>query len=318
MVMEPPMAMEHPTLVGHSQRRQDEPEFDMNEWYRIRRENTRRGNSRRYSASFVGTFREDEEVVNKSFTPNFPISSTTSSPGYTMRALKAKNIYSWEPMSPEGRLALNSKWSEAERFICNPVSGEVPLECLSADSLRRLSGRSVHQFSSTVSISAPDLHPLPPCHLKLKPSITLHEDELKFHTREEKIDSMKRDAGTEIPPLDNMESSNPSPVTPSIKERAINHSGADSEDSLEYSEDIKFDVEVEMKEANDEDEQGGREKTEGENYQNGSKKTTSSNRRGGCFVSWRTLWKKRNHENNNINKKRKKNTLSFFATKLVA
>lgn len=32
---------------------------------------------------------------------------------------------------------LHSKWNEAERFICNPYSGEVPLECLSSKTLSR-------------------------------------------------------------------------------------------------------------------------------------------------------------------------------------
>lgn len=37
---------------------------------------------------------------------------------------------------------LHSKWNEAERYICNPLSGQVPIECLSAKALSgRLLGR---------------------------------------------------------------------------------------------------------------------------------------------------------------------------------
>ncbi|PHT48352.1 hypothetical protein CQW23_12560 [Capsicum baccatum] len=45
---------------------------------KISRENT---NSRRFSASYIGSFREDA----KCFRSNIPISSTVSSPGYTLR-----------------------------------------------------------------------------------------------------------------------------------------------------------------------------------------------------------------------------------------
>lgn len=58
-------------------------------------------------------------------------------------------------MSPDG-LALNSKWNEAEKYICNPLSGEVPLECLSA---KTLSGRSFRQFTNKITMSAPLIYP---------------------------------------------------------------------------------------------------------------------------------------------------------------
>lgn len=70
-------------------------------------------------------------------------------------ALQAKTVYSWEYMSPEG-LALNSKWDEAEKYICNPLSGEVPMECLSA---KTLSGRSFRQLTSRITMSAPLIYP---------------------------------------------------------------------------------------------------------------------------------------------------------------
>ncbi|GAA0141365.1 hypothetical protein Leryth_013709 [Lithospermum erythrorhizon] len=320
--MEPPM--EQPSLVGHSQRRQEnEPEFNLKEWSlkaRISRESTR-GSSRRYSASFIGTFREDEEAA-KSFRSNFTISSTASSPGYTIRgdidpstysfttaikALKAKNIYSWEQMSPDGRLPLNSKWSEAERYICNPLSGEVPLECLSA---KTLSGRSFHHYSNRITMPAPFVQPLPPRHLQRKPPIATHENELKFPIQEEKIESMTRDDGIQSSPV-NTDSSDNSPITPSIEERTIKHSGVESEDSLVSSEIIKFDAEikqqVEIEELNEE-EQEGKEQNEEDNDQNGSKEMISSGKQsaGGCFVAWKTLWIKRSHEHENVHKTRKK------------
>jgi hypothetical protein len=68
-------------------------------------------------------------------------------------ALQARSVYkSWECLSPDG-FALNSKWNEAEKYICNPLSGEVPMECLSA---KTLSGR-LFQNSTTnrITMSAP-------------------------------------------------------------------------------------------------------------------------------------------------------------------
>ena len=45
-------------------------------------------------------------------------------------ALQSRSNYnSWESLSPPEGLALNSKWYEAEKYICNPLSGEVPMEC---------------------------------------------------------------------------------------------------------------------------------------------------------------------------------------------
>lgn len=71
-------------------------------------------------------------------------------------ALQARSGYnvhhSWECSSPEG-FALNSKWNEAEKYICNPLSGKVPLECLSA---KTLSGRSFrYSQPNRITMSAP-------------------------------------------------------------------------------------------------------------------------------------------------------------------
>lgn len=65
----------------YGSRRLDEPEFSLREWAvkaRISRENT---NSRRFSASYIRSFRED----TRSFRSNITISSTASSPGYNLR-----------------------------------------------------------------------------------------------------------------------------------------------------------------------------------------------------------------------------------------
>lgn len=67
-------------------------------------------------------------------------------------ALQARNVYnSWECLSPDG-FALNSKWNEAEKYICNPLSGEFPMECLSA---KTLSARSFRNLTNTLTMSAP-------------------------------------------------------------------------------------------------------------------------------------------------------------------
>ena len=60
--------------LPYSSRRRDESEFNLREWAvkaRIRRENT---NSRRYSGSYMRSFRED----TRSFRSNITISSTAS------------------------------------------------------------------------------------------------------------------------------------------------------------------------------------------------------------------------------------------------
>lgn len=72
--------------------------------------------------------------------------------GFIYAALQARSCYpSWECLSPD-RFALNSKWNEAEKYICNPLSGEVPMECLSA---KTLSGRSFRNSTNRITMSAP-------------------------------------------------------------------------------------------------------------------------------------------------------------------
>ncbi|CAI9110707.1 OLC1v1010775C1 [Oldenlandia corymbosa var. corymbosa] len=217
-------------------RRRDDPEFNLKEWAlkaRISRENT---GSRRFSASNIRSFREDA----RSFRSNITISSTASSPGYTLKeeidpstysfttalkAIQAKTVYSWEYMSPDG-LALNSKWNDAEKYICNPYSGEVPLECLSA---KTLSARSFRSLTSRITMSAPLIYPSNNYsrQLQTKPTITIHEDEDQFNLQDKKnLRSMStRDIGTQSTPPIFSSSSSPSPAaTPSIEERPIKRS----------------------------------------------------------------------------------------------
>lgn len=78
-------------------------------------------------------------------------------------ALQLRSINTWEYLSPEG-FALNSKWNEAERYICNPLSGEVPLECLSSKTL--MNGRSFRNITNRMTMSAPLIHHSSRIHLQ--------------------------------------------------------------------------------------------------------------------------------------------------------
>ncbi|XP_034705763.1 uncharacterized protein LOC117929559 isoform X3 [Vitis riparia] len=216
-----------------------EPEFNLREWARkarISRENT---TSRRFSASNIR--RED----TRSFRSNITISSTASSPGYTLRdeidpatysftsalkALQARSGYGWECSSPDG-FALNSKWNEAEKYICNPLSGEVPMECLSA---KTLSGRSFRNFTNRITMSAPLIYPSQPRqpqtnHFAAAP--TTQENFVQFPIQEKKMEGMTRDVGTQSTPPDRS-SSSPSPTsTPSIIERSLQRCRAEGGES---------------------------------------------------------------------------------------
>ncbi|GMN57063.1 hypothetical protein TIFTF001_026165 [Ficus carica] len=228
---------------GHGSRRPEETEFNLREWgtkaRNISRENT---NSRRFSASYIRSFRED----TRSFRSNITISSTASSPGYSLRdeidpstysfttalqALQARAAYNcWECLSPDG-FALNSKWNEAEKYICNPQSGEFPMECLSA---KTLSGRSFRNLTNRITMSAPliynsNSHSRP---LQTRPSNTPHEDLLHhFPVPEKRVEAMTRDVGTQSTPPE-LSSSSLSPAsTPPIIERSLNRCGIEGGDS---------------------------------------------------------------------------------------
>ncbi|CAH9119168.1 unnamed protein product [Cuscuta epithymum] len=213
--------------------------------------------SRRFSSSHhhVTTFRE-EEADNKNYTTKssvrsniINISSTVSSPGFTsskeeidpstysfstaLKALQGKTAgggygrwwaeYYWKTAAAEG-LSLNSKWNEAEKYICNPLSGEVPLECLSA---KTLSGRSFRQQLATrrsrISMSAPLFYPP---RLKKPPHVPPHlrrldsDQSTTVPSQEKSSSENTRDVGTQSscgssctppPPYPLSSSSSPNP-----------------------------------------------------------------------------------------------------------
>ncbi|KAF7820005.1 mental retardation GTPase activating protein [Senna tora] len=235
-----------PHACSSRRRDLDDSDFSLKEWAakaRISRDNT---NSRRFSSS-SSYFRED----TRSFRSNFTISSTASSPGYAfkdeidpstysfttaLKALQARSsgcYQSWECSSspPEG-FALNSKWNEAEKYICNPLSGKVPLECLSA---KTLSGRSFRYSANRITMSAPLVYSSSTSthNFQSKPSSTNYTPQhvtLQFpiSEKEKKKEGMTRDVGTQsTPPF--LSSSSPSPAsTPPIIERSIKRSGGES------------------------------------------------------------------------------------------
>lgn len=57
----------------------------------------------------------------------------------------------WDWLKSEG-VELNSKWNEAEKYICNPLSGEVPMECLSSKTLNSRSFRNLSTMHATLMI----------------------------------------------------------------------------------------------------------------------------------------------------------------------
>ncbi|XP_050133960.1 uncharacterized protein LOC126610030 [Malus sylvestris] len=266
----------------YGSRRRDEPEFSLREWAvkaRISRENL---NSRRFSASYIPSFRED----TRSFRSNITISSTASSPGYNSRdeidpatysfttalkALQARSAYhSWEALSPEG-FVLNSKWNEAEKYICNPLSGQVPMECLSA---KTLSGRSFRNATNRITMSAPLVYSshTRPIHTTniAKPSFNPTKEDLapQFPVPAKKTEGMTRDVGTQSTPHDLSSSSSPSSTsTPPIVERSLNRFRGG--DSSRTSAKLKSDDEVEVKDTKE---------TE-------SEKEEQKCRQGGC-LSW--------------------------------
>ncbi|KAG2714951.1 hypothetical protein I3843_03G056300 [Carya illinoinensis] len=286
------------TTMEHARRR-DESEFNLREWAlkaRISRENTL---SRRFSASNIRNFREE----TRSFRSNLTISSTASSPGYTLKdeidpstysfttALKAlqtrSGYYSWECSSPDG-FALNSKWNEAEKYICNPLSGEVPMECLSA---KTLSGRSFRNLTNRITMSAPLIHPSHSRQRQTKPSTSEQEGlVLQLPIPEKRTEGTTRDVGTQSTPPD-LSSSSPSPVsTPSIIERSINRYGLEGADSPRSNAKTKPKQEVEVKETRAKEETKGEEEEEEDEKK---KKEGQTSRQAGC-LSW--MIKKRQRE----------------------
>ncbi|CAO2825439.1 unnamed protein product [Amaranthus hypochondriacus] len=312
-----------------AQHHKAEQEFNLKEWHlraRISRDNP---SSRRYSASYIRSFQEESRTPFKS---NFTISSTASSPGChvkdeidpstysftkALKALQAKSGYVWECVSPEG-FALNSKWDEAERYICNPLSGEVPMECLSS---KTLNGRSFRSYmASRVTMSAPLVYSMH--HRKtsttstntMSPHVTLLKEQLvklpSLEQEEKKmVESKTRDVGTQSSLISEESSSSPSPTsTPSIKERKINFceetEDADTQNSSSSINNIKLNPkqEVEVKITREEEET---KRTTKENGNNNKKKKIGQfcicRQNNGCLqLSWSRFWlnnKKREKKN---------------------
>ncbi|PON78190.1 mental retardation GTPase activating protein [Parasponia andersonii] len=274
-------------------RRREEGEFNLREWglkARISRENT---NSRRYSASYIRSFRED----TRSFRSNITISSTASSPGYSLideidpstysfttaiQALQARSAaYNcWECLSPDG-FALNSKWNEAEKYICNPLSGEVPMECLSA---KTLSGRSFRNLTNRITMSAPLIYSSSSSsslcrQIQTRPSNNSSFDDTlhQFPILEKRMEAMTRDVGTQSTPPD-LSSSILSPAsTPPIKERSLKRRGIGG-DSPNSNAKVKSEEQVNVKETSEEEETKKEEEKTNE-------KDELKRRHGGC-LSW--------------------------------
>ncbi|XP_044467573.1 uncharacterized protein LOC123197373 [Mangifera indica] len=286
---------------GHHQHKHehDPPDFNLREWAlkaRLSRDYT---NSRRFSASHITSFREDAP----SFRSNFTISSTASSPGYSLKeeidpstysfttalkALQARTAYnSWECLSPDG-FALNSKWNEAEKYICNPLSGEFPMECLSA---KTLSGRSFRNLTNRITMSAPlvynSSHHSRNMQTNKPSSITMLEEDIdQFPIPESKMEKMTRDVGTQSTPPE-LSSASPSPASaPSIMEGSLKHCEAEGNgDSPISNAKIKFEEEVELKETRDKEETKGDNKEEMWIKKREGWCWRSSSVQGGC-LSW--------------------------------
>lgn len=268
-------------------RRSDEPDFNLREWAlkaQISRENT---NSRRFSASNIRSFRED----NRSFRSQFTISSTASSPGYTikdeidpskysfttaLKALQARSGYfGVETFSPD-EIVLNSKWNEAEKYICNPLSGEVPMECLSA---KTLSGRYLRHLNR-ITVSAPLIYSTRLSEPQTRPFIITEEDKIQQPIQDKKMKSLTRDAGTQSTLVE----ISPSPAsTPSIKERSLNRSQTEGADSSTPTAKLKT-KEAKVKETTEKKETKGK------------KGRLCWYKQGAC-LSWSSLWmRKRQRE----------------------
>ncbi|MED6148332.1 hypothetical protein PIB30_052239 [Stylosanthes scabra] len=283
----------------YSSRKQDDSEFNLTELALKARI------SRRYSTSYIRNIREDittSTTTTRSFRSNTTISSTASSPGYSFKdeidpstysfntALKAlKTRYhrsSWEWLTPDGGFALNSKWSEAEKYICNPISGEVPIECLSAKSLSR---RSFRKSPSTKTNSGITLSVISSRHTQTKP---------------EEQDVNPDGDGTQITPHYLRTSSGSTTLTSSIPERSTKLYNEDSPNSTAIAkseEQLHVQVEMQGKETWDTTKESEREKNE---YM---KKDVQLCRQSGCF-SW--MRHRENHE------RQRRNNTSFLHFKV--
>ncbi|XP_030461122.1 uncharacterized protein LOC115681343 [Syzygium oleosum] len=287
-----------------------EPSSDLNlkDWdlkaARISKHNT---SSRRFSASNIRSFRED----NRSFRSNFTISSTASSPGYPFRdeidpstysfstalkALQARSGYVWECLSPEG-FALNSKWSDAEKYISNPLSGQVPMECLSAKTLSARSFRNM--MTNRIAMSAPLIYSAS-SHLsyysiqtnnKLASS-NPQENVLQIPIQEKKVARPTRDVGVQSTPAD-LKSSSPTPAsTPSIGERMTKRCSEESGESSHSNSKMKSEEEAGANEETGDEEEEGSSMRDSDDREKEDERRTCRCRQVGC-LSWMSKRKQR-------------------------
>ncbi|KAL5726314.1 hypothetical protein ACHQM5_009365 [Ranunculus cassubicifolius] len=239
-------AMEKPSTV--SQQQEEADNFSLREWAlkanNISRDTTK---SRRHSASHIRSFRDEAKSIRS--TAN--ISSTVSSPGYNsfrnieeinpstysftsaLKALQVKSGYGWEWLSSPDGVALNSKWNEAEKYICNPLSGEFPMECLSA---KTLSGRSFAALKPRTTMSGPLLYSSRQTFTRTKSGFMEEEDEEVQSPLQDKKEVLKRDVGTQSTPPDDS-SSSPSPASTPIRDKC---------ESFKTCSISKFKVQIEM------------------------------------------------------------------------
>ncbi|XP_076930780.1 uncharacterized protein LOC143595715 [Bidens hawaiensis] len=283
---------------------QRKPDQDLKEWgvkaRMISRENTM---SRRFSASHITSFRDVD--VSKSLRSNFTVSSTASSPGYTLKdeidpstysftnalkALQLRSINTWDYMSPAADgFALNSKWNEAERYICNPLSGEVPMECLSSKTL--MNGRSFRNITNRMTMSAPLIHHS--SRIQPQKLANIHPiDQDEHEAKENKIDArlmmmtMKRDVGIQSTVDEKSLSLSPSPTsTPSIQERSIKFDmKLDSSTSRSNSE-----LETKWKPEFKEEDAGGEEETKEDDEDKMKRYGCMCKQKSGC-LSLKSFW----------------------------
>ncbi|KAL8200472.1 hypothetical protein R6Q57_011811 [Mikania cordata] len=286
---------------SNSQRKQDQ---DLKEWGvkagMISRDNTM---SRRFSTSRITSFKDE---ASKSFRSNFTVSSTASSPGYSLKeeidpstysftnalkALQLRSINTWEYL-PDG-FALNSKWNEAERYICNPLSGEVPMECLSSKTLMK--GRSFRNITNRMTMSAPLIHHS--SRIQPQKLANIHPIQDEHEAKENKIDGrllmmMKRDVGIQSI----VSESSPSPTsTPSIKERSIKFDlSLDSSTSSSKSESESKSKSKSKLEFKEEDVGGGEETKEDDDEDEMKRYGCMCKQRSGC-LSLKNLWPRKNN-----------------------
>ncbi|KAF9610516.1 hypothetical protein IFM89_022796 [Coptis chinensis] len=274
--------VEKPSL---SSQRRSEPELNLREWTlkaSISRDTTK---SRRRSASNFRTYGED----TKSFRSNTNISSTASSPGYisrdeidpstysfttALKALQARSGYGWEWLSPEG-VALNSKWNEAEKYICNPLSGEFPMECLSA---KTPSGRSFATLKAKITMSGPLVYSSRKPLVQTKPTVKQeHHHEVHSAFGEKKVYNLTRDVGTQSTPPD-VGSSSPSPASSPIRGKC---------GSPEAFSNSKYEIETDMT----------KEVVELKKEEQTNDKVINKCKQGKC-LPWRSLWMRKKHREN--------------------